>query len=118
MMKGVTIASQHRYIKYFETFLMANFVSPYYKMIPKIVKSINCKTTNIINNFINDMSYFITPNSFYLNSIKIGPFTTSKSLNVTVKDFLNSNFKEKFQEKKKIEKVIVDNVPLFYYVVV
>ena len=36
---GVTIASQRRYIRYFETFLKANFYPPYYKLIPKIINS-------------------------------------------------------------------------------
>ena len=36
---GVTIPSQKRYIRYFETFLQANFVPPYIYLIPKIIKS-------------------------------------------------------------------------------
>ena len=35
--KGVTIASQRRYVKYFENFLKANFYQPYIKLIPKII---------------------------------------------------------------------------------
>ena len=35
---GVTIPSQKRYIKYFETFLEANFCPPYIYLIPKIIK--------------------------------------------------------------------------------
>ncbi len=120
VIKGVTIASQVRYIQYFETFLMTNFAQPYVKMIPKIVNFyINVNTTNMIKNYINDLSYFITPNSFYLNRIKIGPFTSSKTLNVRVQDFLQTNFKEIVPDKKRVEKVSTkDNQDLFYFIIV
>ena len=46
--KGVTIASQIRYIKYFETFLSSNYEKPFLKCIPKIIKyDLNTKYTNI-----------------------------------------------------------------------
>lgn len=98
---------------------MANFARPFIKMIPKIILYyINFNTTNMISNFNNDMSYFITPNSFYLNSIKIGPFTSSKNLNITVQDFLHNNFKEKIKDIKRIEKVIKNNEELFFFIIV
>ena len=65
--KGVTIASQIRYVKYFETFLSSNFNKPYYKMIPKIMKYyINPSTQNMIKNYLNDDSYFMSKNKFVL----------------------------------------------------
>ena len=109
-----------RYIQYFETFLITNFAQPYVKMIPKIVNFyINVNTTNMIKNYINDLSYFITPNSFYLKSIKIGPFTSAKNLNIRVQDFLQTNFKEEVQDIKRIENLKTrDNQELFFFIVV
>jgi len=73
--KGVTIASQIRYIKYFETFLCANYEKPYLKCIPKIIKyDLNKGYRNMIMNYNTDMSYFTTINSFKLKSCLIGPF--------------------------------------------
>lgn len=73
--KGVTIASQIRYIKYFETFLCANYEKPYLKCIPKIIKyDLNKGFKNMIMNYNTDMSYFSTINSFKLKSCLIGPF--------------------------------------------
>ena len=99
---------------------MTNFAQPYVMMIPKIVKYyINVNTTNMIINYINDQSYFITPNSFYLNSIRIGPFTTSKKLEVRLQAFLQTNFKEKgVEEIKRIEVVKDDNSEMFFFIVV
>lgn len=89
-------------------------------MVPKIIKYyINVNTTNMIFNYIRDLSYFITPNSFYLNSIKIGPFTSSKNLNVSVQDFLQTNFKEVIKDFTSIEKNITkDNQELFFFIIV
>lgn len=89
-------------------------------MIPKIVNYyINVNTTNMIKNYINDLSYFITPNSFYLNRIKIGPFTSSKTLNVRVQDFLQTKFKEIVPDIRRVEKVTTkDNQELFYFIIV
>jgi hypothetical protein len=79
----VTIASQIRYIKYFETFLSTNLTKPYYKMIPKIMKYyINPNTQNMIKNYISDDSYFMSKNKFILKQLKIGPFTTEKKLKI------------------------------------
>ena len=73
--KGVTIASQIRYIKYFESFLCANYEKPYLKCIPKIIKyDLNKGFKNIILNYNIDMSYFTSINSFKLKSCLIGPF--------------------------------------------
>ena len=73
--KGVTIASQIRYIRYFETFLSSNYEKPFMKCIPKILKfDLNKGFSNMIMNYNTDMSYFTTINSFKLKSCVIGPF--------------------------------------------
>ena len=73
--KGVTIASQIRYIRYFETFLSSNYEKPFMKCIPKIIKyDLNKRYTNMLINYNTDMSYFTTINSFKLKSCLIGPF--------------------------------------------
>ena len=35
---GITIARRRKYIKYYEAFLKSYFYSPYYKLVPKIIK--------------------------------------------------------------------------------
>ena len=85
----MTIASQKRYIRYFENFLQASFSKPYRFLIPKIAKyHINSNTTNIINNFINDSSYFVTKNKFKLKSIEIGPLKNTSMPKIKMCDFL------------------------------
>ena len=72
---GVTIASQKRYIKCFETFLESNFYRPYINLIPKIIRSHfsflidnndNIKINNILQSFQKEKSYFISSNKFKL----------------------------------------------------
>ena len=104
--KGVTIASQIRYIKYFETFLSANYEKPFLRCIPKIVKyDLNKKYTNMIINYNVDMSYFTTINSFKLKTCTIGPFSQDVFLThsfsaITRKnlDFLNSKMKKELRQ--------------------
>ena len=104
--KGVTIPSQIRYIRYFETFLSSNYEKPFLKCIPKIIKfDLNTKYTNMLINYNVDMSYFTTINGFKLKSIIIGPFEqdvflthqfsaiTRKKLN-----FLNSKIKKELKD--------------------
>ena len=104
--RGVTIASQIRYIKYFETFLASNYEKPFLKCIPKIIKiDLNKKYTNMLINYNIDMSYFTTINSFKLKSCLIGPFSEEMELShqfsaITRKklDFLNSKMKKELRE--------------------
>ena len=103
---GVTIASQIRYIKYFETFLSSNYEKPFLKCIPKIIKyDLNTKYTNMIINYNVDMSYFTTINSFKLKSCLIGPFSQEMFLShqfsaITRKklNFLKSKIKKELHE--------------------
>ena len=99
--KGVTIASQRRYIKYFESFLKANFYQPYIKLIPKIIKtqfsflldlSDNVKINNILQSFQKEESYFISSNKFKLKGIKFGPLPSGKELKLKVCNFVESKF--------------------------
>ena len=84
---GVTIPSQKRYIKYFETFLQANFCPPYIFLIPKIIKSHfshlmvgqgRLLVKNILQSFQKEKSYFISPNKFKFKGVKVGPLPKGK----------------------------------------
>ena len=104
---GVTIPSQKRYIKYFETFLQANFVPPYIFLIPKIIKSHfshsmvgkgRLLVNNILQSFEKEKSYFISANQFRLKGVKIGPLPKGKKINLKICNFINNNFKIKETE--------------------
>ena len=83
-------------------------------MIPLMIKYyLNLHTTNILRNFINDDSYFITPNTFFLNFIKIGPFSSKKTLNIKINDFINTKFTYDLNERNVVQE---DNN--YYYIVV
>jgi protein-tyrosine phosphatase len=114
--KGVTIPSQIRYIQYFETFLASNFCPPYIFLIPKIVKyHINRNTTNILKNFSQDKTYFISPNEFFLKSIKIGPLNSNSSIDIKICDFVNTNVKiEKFG--KDFEKISIEGKTWYNFI--
>ena len=104
---GVTIPSQKRYIKYFETFLQANFVPPYILLIPKIIKSHfshnmagngRLLVNNILQSFEKEKSYFISANQFKLKGVKIGPLPKGKKIELKICNFINNNFKIKENE--------------------
>ncbi len=114
--KGVTIPSQIRYIEYFESFLATNFCPPYIFLIPKIVKyHINVNTKNILKNFRDDPTYFISPNEFYLKSIKIGPIDKKSSFYIKICDFINKDMKF-INSNKSFTTTDVNGKNQFYFV--
>jgi hypothetical protein len=89
----VTISSQLRYIKYFETFLISNFSQPYYNHIPKIVNilKIDNQPVNMLTNLKEDDSYFFSYNKYKINFIKIGPFPRHKALDIKFSSLIHKD---------------------------
>ena len=119
---GVTIASQKRYIKYFENFLESNFYQPYIKLIPKIIRSQFSflidgndiiKINNILQSFEKEKSYFISSNIFKLKGIKLGPLPKGKELKIKISNFIDNKFK--LPKKFLIESKDVDKDGNTYY---
>ena len=121
---GVTIASQKRYIKYFENFLESNFYPPYIYLIPKILKThfshliigegkLNVK--NILHSFQTEKSYFISANTFKLKGVKLGPFSKSKHLRIKICNFINNDFKLNIKNLKEKEVKDKDGKIVYYY---
>ena len=116
-MKGVTIASQIRYIRYFETFLKANFYAPYIYLIPKIIKEhlfLDGKPQVIKNLLINlkeDSRYYTSPDKFRVNSIKIGPLPKEMMPTITIENFTHKIIKF----KDMICTFVYENNPDFNY---
>ncbi len=67
---------------------------------------INSKTTNIIKNYIQDDSYFISKNKFLLKALKIGPFSSPKNFNINFSSLLHKKilFKKAQHEILQTEK--------------
>ena len=121
---GVTIPSQKRYIKYFETFLQANFCPPYIFLIPKIIKSHfshlmvgqgRLLVKNILQSFQSEKSYFISPNKFKLKGVRVGPLPKGKKITLKICNFINSNFKIKDDELLENESSLDVNNDTSYY---
>ena len=97
--RGVTIASQVRYIKYFETFLNSNFYAPFIYLIPKIIKEHlfirnepRLEVKNLLRNLAEDPRYISSPNCFRINSVKVGPLRCDKAVEVSVYSMNNKKF--------------------------
>ena len=119
---GVTIASQRRYIRYFEAFLKANFYPPYIRLIPKIIKSqfsflIDTnnilKINNMLQSFQKESSYFISKNKFKIKGIKLGPLPHGKKLKIKVCNFVDSKFRLQDKYLKEANKFNM-NEPSYY----
>lgn len=104
---GVTIASQKRYIKYFETFLSGNFEPPYIRLIPKILKNHfshlivderRLHVDNILKVLQSEKSYFLCPNMFKIKGLRIGPLSKGKKIKIKICNFTNMSFKLKNNE--------------------
>jgi hypothetical protein len=120
---GVTIPSQKRYIKYFETFLQANFCPPYIFLIPKIIKSHfshlmvgqgRLLVKNILQSFQNEKSYFISANKFKLKGVRVGPLPKGKKITLKICNFINNNFKIKDDELLENERESLDDNQCYY----
>ena len=119
---GVTIASQKRYIKYFENFLQTNLCKPYIYFIPKIIRSHfshlmigngKVEINNILQSFQKEKSYFISANKFKLKGIRLGPFPKGKKLKLKICNFVNSKFK--LNKKYLVESKKGNSNGLVYY---
>ena len=119
---GVTIASQKRYIKYFENFLQSNLYKPYIYFIPRIIRSHfshlmigdgKVQINNILQSFQKEKSYFISANKFKLKGIKLGPFPKGKKLKIKICNFVDNKFKldKKYLKESKKE----DSKGNYYY---
>ena len=117
--RGVTIASQVRYIKYFETFLNSNFYAPFIYLIPKIIKEHlfirnepRLEVKNLLLNLSEDPRYISSPNCFRINSVKVGPLRCEKAIQVHVYSMNN----KKFMFSNESGEIVHDGDDTVYYV--
>ena len=118
---GVTIPSQQRYIRYFQSFLEANFCPPFIFLIPKIIKNhfthfySNERKRYICNNILKAFKekdcYFVSPNKFALRNLEVGPLPKNKVLTVKICNFINNNIsKDDIQLEQKGKEDMKGNV--------
>jgi hypothetical protein len=118
---GVTIPSQQRYIRYFQSFLEANFCPPFIFLIPKIIKNHfthfynNERKRYICNNILKAFKekdcYFVSPNKFALRNLEVGPLPKNKVLTVKICNFINNNIsKDDIQLEQKGKEDMKGNV--------
>ncbi len=77
-MKGLTIPSQRRFLKYFETFLEQKIQRPFFSLIPEIIQD--------PDNFFDN--HFPTINKKKVKGISLGPFTSSTQIYIQVSNQL------------------------------
>ena len=101
---GITIPSQKRYIRYFESFLKANFHPPYIYFIPKIIRyhfmhlyveNGRFIIKNMLQNFQKEKAYFLNTNDFVLKGVRIGPLKRGCMIKMKICNFVNNIFKLK-----------------------
>lgn len=95
--KGLTIPSQKRYVKYFETFLNINYKKPYFKYLIEILTDNSIyQTKNMLLNLMKDEKYFQYPDVFVLHSIVLGPFINKKKLKFSISSFTSEEIKSRY----------------------
>lgn len=98
--KGLTIASQKRYVKYFETFMRINYKRPYYNSLLSIIQENSIyQTKNILLNLMKDEKYFQYPSIFMLEAIEVGPFEVKNKLNIKIGSFVEDEVKAKIKSE-------------------
>lgn len=101
--KGLTVASQKRYVHHFETYLNCNFQTPYFKLIPKIRQDyLTPPNGNLLTNVFGNKDYYNHTNSFKITKIKLGPFNKKLHFNCQI---LNFKSQAVFNTESKMKKI-------------
>lgn len=124
--KGVTIESQKRYIRYFQNLLITKFSKPYINCIPEMIKfclsedqdkliltkSLGLTDNdqfiilkNIITNLLYDKTYFYSKNYFEINYLQFDNMSNRDLINFKIESLFQKNLK---YGKIKYEYVIYD----------